>query len=148
MSIDSLRPYHLFPWGLVFLTFCLFLFVAFIFTKAYILKQRQNAVLVTWYIFSLIYLYLWNPTASRYFVYVSALFALSFVRYLTTFMQKLQVHLGPKAAINFIMILILAGLLVSNLAAIKIALYRGRAANNFYIYDYIKIADTGKRRHW
>ncbi|MDO8748065.1 MAG: hypothetical protein Q7J72_02985 [Candidatus Omnitrophota bacterium] len=142
MSIDSFRPYHFIPAGFSVFSILLFLFMAFIFAKAYILKQRQNAVLVTWYIFSLIYLYLWNPTASRYFVYLSALFCLIFCSVFDYLYAKITTLFRPKAFINFIMILIFAGLLMPNLAAIKIALYRGKTANNFYIYDYIKIADT------
>jgi len=145
LLIDSARPYHFIPLQLGVFNFLLSLFILTLFIKKFVFKYKQLSVLAIFYMFNIIYLYLWNPVTSRYFIYLSPLFCIIFCAvcdYLYTSLTKqFKIKIITK---DIVLVLIFVSICIPNLLAIKQALFRGRMANTYLTYDYARAADAVK----
>ncbi|NQT46485.1 MAG: hypothetical protein HQ593_03260 [Candidatus Omnitrophica bacterium] len=146
LLINPARPYHFVPLQISPLTLLLSVLVIGIFIMNFGRKNKALAVLATFYMIDLIYLYLWNPIRSRYFIYLSPIFCIAFCTvfdYAYTYMTR---HMRLKVvAKELILVLIFLSLCIPNVLAIKLALVRGRMANNFVTYNYLRAADIIKK---
>ena len=145
LLMDSSRSHYFIPLQTSVFNFLLSFLVVFLFIKSFVLKNKKLLILIVFYMASIIYLYLWNPVTSRYFVYISPTFCIIFCsvfEYLYTGMTK---RLKLAATVKtLILILIFTGICVPNIFAIKLALVSGKMANTFATYDYIRMANIAK----
>lgn len=146
LLIDSIRPYHFIPLQLSVFNFLLSFCILVLFIKNFVFNHRQLVILFIFYICNMIYLYLWNPITSRYFIYLSPLFCIIFCAtfdYLYSYLTKsIRFKIVTK---EVVLILIFVSICIPNLLAIKLALFRGKMANTFLTYDYTRVADAIKR---
>lgn len=145
LLIDSARGYYFIPLQLSVFNFLLTFLILGLFIKNFGLQHRQLIVLVVWYMVDMIYLYLWNPLTSRYFIYLSPLFCIIF----SAVFDYLYTHLTNLTKLKaitkeFILVLIFVSLCIPNLLAIRLALFRGKMVNTFPTYDYIRAAEAVK----
>lgn len=141
LSNDSARPlgYICLQLSVSYLIVSLFLIAAFF--RKIRLENRAAIILIPWYLAGLCYLNLRNPIVSRYFVYISPIFCIIFYAGITDLISSLCDLVRLRNAIKeLILALILIALCVPNVLAISLDIMRGRLANNFLNYDYIRIA--------
>lgn len=141
LSIDPAAPYHFI--GLELSVFILILSAIFlwVFVKEFVSKSPGLILLFIFYPVILVYIYLRNPMASRYFIYLSPLFSVIFAS-VASYIYDLMIK-GFKLKEHdreIIAVLLVILLCAPNLIAIKLALFRGKLANNYLVYDYIKTA--------
>lgn len=125
------------------------LFMLGTFILGFVRRKRELALLGFWYGIVVVYLLVHRHVASsmpfvtqsRYFLYVTPLFAIA-LGSLTAYGVAL---LGRKAGWgearrDLVMAGILLALCVPNLLAIRIALFRGRLTNTYLVYDDVRLA--------
>jgi hypothetical protein len=145
LSMDSAHAYYFIPLQISVFGFLLSFFIVTAFIKNYISKQRNIILLFVFYAGDMVYLYLRNPVASRYMIYLSPVFCVIFCAVFDSLAVFLSRYLKSRAPLKeAIAILVFLGLCIPNLLAIKLALVRGRAVNNFCTYDYASTADAIK----
>ncbi len=149
LRMDSVDPYHYAqPQVSVFLLL-LTLVTAGTFTLAFARRKRGLAVWGVWYGIALAYLLLHKHVASsmpfrtqsRYFLYLSPLFSVMAgcgLAYAAAVLARgaRWKRRGRDAALA----LTLAALCVPNLLAIRLALFRGRLVNTYFVYDDVRAA--------
>jgi hypothetical protein len=143
LLIDSTRPYYFIPLGLNVFSFLSSLFILGFFIKIFIFKNKGLVILMIFYMADMIYLYLWNPVASRYLIYLSPIFCIIFCAVFDQLYTYLTKSINVKTAVKeTALIAVFLGMCIPNLLAIELALFRGRTANGFCTYDYLRTADT------
>lgn len=145
LLIDSTRPYHFVPLQLDIFIFLLGVFLLYVFIKDFVFKNKHLIILAVWYLLSLVYLNLRSPLVSRYLVYISAVFCVVFsasVVYLFAYITQMSKF---KAVFkDIILALLFVALCIPNILAIRLEVFRGKLANNFLLYDYIRMANIIK----
>ncbi len=146
LSTDSTRPYHIIPTQSNPIAYLIVLFLLIIFVKKYFLKHKGLIVLLIFYIADLRYARI--PTTflySRHFLFItpffSAMFCSAFIYLYDVIMSRVRLRDNMK---DIILLLVFAGLCLPNILAIRLEMFRGKLANTFLIYDYIKAADIIK----
>jgi len=143
LSIDSTKPFHIIPTQNNPIGYLVVLFFAVVFMKKYLLKHKGLIVFLIFYIVDLRYARIATTVLySRHFLYITPLFSImfcsSFIYMYDAAMSRTRLRDNIK---EIILILVFAGLCLPNILAIRLEMFRGRMANTFYLYDYIKAAD-------
>jgi len=142
LLIDSSRPHYFIPLQTSVFNCLLALTILYIFVKKFVLKNKRLLILFVFYAVSILYLYLWNPVASRYFVYISPFFCIVFCCAFEHLSSRIAEGLRPVARLKTLIVaLIFAAMCIPNLFAIKLALASSKMANTFATYDYIRMAN-------
>lgn len=145
MLVDPARSNYSVPLQLNILSLFISFFILYLFVRKFLFKQKQLIILIVFYLFSLAYIYLWRSVPSRYFIYISPsfciIFSCVFDYVFSYFMNQAKVKSAVK---EMILCLIFIALCLPNLLAIKLSLFRGKLANNFLAYDYIRAANLIK----
>lgn len=143
LLVNSGSQYYLIPLQLSVFNFLLSFLILGAFVKKFVFKHKQLMILAIFYIGDSIYLYLWNPVTSRYFIYLSPLFCIVFCAvfdYLyTTLTRSIKFNSVTR---EIILVLIFCSLCIPNVLAIKLALFKGKMVNTFCTYDYARVADA------
>jgi hypothetical protein len=145
LSMDSTRPHYYIAFGndLFIFTFGVLIILSFI--KEFFNRDRSFIILGVWYTVALGYLYIRNPLASRYFIYISPVFSIVFCSVFIYFYSRVTEALKVRRITKeIILILIFIIFCIPNLFAIKLALFKGRQVNTFMTYDYIRSAQLIK----
>ncbi len=157
--MSSTEPFYLVPPQISFLGLLLSLGTLGIFLRVFLLKNRSLLLLGAWYGFCLIHL-LHSPSSfpsqvpSRYLIYISPIFAIVFSSVGAYLFDRFtpKAPKGSGRPLGFargrpgafwkemVLLGIWAGLAVSNLVAIRLALFRGNLANTYLTYDYVRTA--------
>jgi hypothetical protein len=113
-----------------------------IFYRKFVSGQRQQLALLAWYFVPLFYLNLYHNVLSRYLVYISPIFSIvasSALLYLyDRFTERMTLKRIWKEAV---LAVLLVSLLVPNIMAIKLRVFRIKLPNTYYTYDYIMVAN-------
>lgn len=146
LSINSTVPYNMIPLQSNIAGDLLSLLLIIVFIKKYFLRYKGLVIIAIFYIAALRYMRVDTANLpSRHFVYVvpffSIIFCSSFIYLYDLISNKISFN---KKAREIILALIFIGLCVPNVFAIKLEMFRGRMANTFLIYDYIKISNLVK----
>jgi len=145
LSINSTVPYHEMPMQNDIIGVFLSLFFIILFMNKYFLKHKGLVVFLIFYIFTFRYTLMKTSISSRYFGYITPLFAVvfccTFIYIYDFIMNKIKLK---RVIQEIILILIFIGLCTSNILAIKLEIFRGRLVNTFLIYDYLRTADIIK----
>ncbi len=146
--IDSTEPYHHVSAEIGGFRVIASLIVVAAFLVTCVRKKKQLLMLVAWYVVCLMYLLGPNLSfagriPSRYFVYVSPVFAVVIASMLVGLHAVLLegTRLRPFTR-EVILAGVLVGLCVPNMVAIKLEMYRGRLANTYLIYEDVRLAET------
>jgi hypothetical protein len=144
--IDSTEPYHYISPQISVFSVLLSLLLIGTFIAVFVTQKKPLIIVLVWYVLSLGHL-LSNYSSfhvripSRYFIYLSPVFAVIFSAVLIHGYSALVKNTRLKPLSRDI---ILAGLLISlsipNLLAIRLELFRGKLANTYMIYDDIRTA--------
>ena len=141
LAMDSSVPYYFIGLGLNVFIFLLSLVFLGIFIRVFLSRTPGAILLFVFYPVIMLYVYLRNPVASRYFIYLSPLFSVIFASVVSYFCDLATKSFKLKAYTREIIVVALIVILcIPNLIAIKIAMFRGKLANNYMVYDYIKTA--------
>jgi len=146
LAIDSTEAFHFIPpaFGSAWVVAGLVLIA--VFGKAFVASNRSLALLVTWYGLSLAHLlfqYSSHPvhTPSRYFIYLSPVVAIVFCAVVVRAYDWMTARVGGGRLVKELgLAAIIIALLLPNLVAIKVEWLRGRLANTYLVYDYIRVA--------
>jgi len=146
LLIDSTEAYHLIPPQVSFYSLCLSMFLIGAFIFAFVRRNRSLILWLVWYALSLVHLlhqYSSFPlvTPSRYFIYLSPVFAVLLGSVLVgggAFLFK-RIRASPLLE-QALLAGLLIGLCVPNLMAIRLEMFRGKLANTFFLYDDIRTA--------
>lgn len=145
MFIDSTRANYSIPLQLNVFNFLLAFFILFLFLKNFLFKQKQLAILLVFYLFNVPYVYLLQSIPSRHYIYLSPIFCIifccAFDSIFSYYMNQTKFKIVTK---EIILCLIFVILCIPNLLAIKLSLFRGKAVNSFFSYDYIRGANIIK----
>ena len=146
LSIDSTKPFHIIPTQNNPIGYLTVLFFSVVFLKKYLLKYNGLIVFLIFYIIDLRYTRIATTILySRHFLYITPLFSIMFC---SVFIYMYDAILGRTRLRDnikeIVLILIFAGFCLPNILAIRLEMFRGRLANTFYIYDYIKAANIIK----
>lgn len=143
LAMNSAMAYYYIPLQGSIIGILLSLFMIFIFIKRFLFRYKSLIVFVVVYILALRNMWMMNPIPSRYFIYITPAFAVvftsCFVYSYNILMDKARVKENVK---KIILPLIFLFFCITNIFAIKIALFRGRLANTFFIFDYLEIAES------
>ena len=143
LLIDSSLPYHFIPLQVNAFYLLLSLLILGIFILKFAIKDKQLFTLFIFYAADLIYLYLWNPLTSRYFIYLSGIFCIIFCSAADYLYSSLTNPLKISSrAKEVIFSLIFVALCIPNLLAIRLSLFRGQLINTFLTYNYARSADA------
>lgn len=113
-----------------------------VFLKKFVSVNRQLAVLFIWYLISLGYLNLYSNILSRYMVYISPIMCIIISSVISALFDYVFEKVKLKSLAREIIITgIFITLLIPNILAIKLELFRQKMACSFYLYDYIRIAN-------
>lgn len=142
LAIDPIEPYYQFPAqaGVASLLLAAALLVLFAVQAAS--RYPQRLLLIVWYVMSLLRLNVYSYlilAPSRYFIYLSPVAAILICWALAALVDALSARMRFKLAAGH---LLMAGLVVllcaPNVLAIRLALFRGRLANTYEIYDDVR----------
>ncbi len=147
LSIDSTKPFHIIPTQNNPIGYLVVLFFAVVFMKKYLLKHKSLIVFLIFYIVELRYARIATTVLySRHFLYITPLFSVMFCSVFIYLYDAIMSRTRLRDNIKeIILILVFAGLCLPNILAIRLEMFRGRMANTFYLYDYIKAADMIKK---
>ena len=144
LAIDAVEPYYQLPAqaGVASLLLAVALLAAFTVQAAS--RHPQRLLLVVWYVMILlrfnVYSYLIR-VPSRYFIYLSPLMAVLIGWVLVAIVDALSARVRLKPLVGHA---VLAGLVIllcaPNVLAIRLALFRGRLANTYGVYDDLRAA--------
>ena len=142
---DSTEPYHYIAPQISVFNAVLSLLLIGVFVAVFAIKKKPMIIVFVWYMLSVPYLlrYPGFPVRipSRYFIYLSPVFAIVFCAALVHGYGALVRNTRLKPLSRDI---ILAGLLLTlcipNLLAIRLEIFRGKLANTYLIYDDIRTA--------
>jgi len=143
LSINSAVVFHYVPMRSNIAVNLFSALLMIIFIKKYLLKYKGLIVLAIFYIVALRYMRVdITGIPSRHFVYAvptfSIIFCSAFIYLYDLISSKISLR---KNAREVILAIIFIGLCVPNVFAIKLEMFRGRMANTFLIYDYIRISN-------
>lgn len=113
-----------------------------VFVKKFVSVNRQLAVLFIWYLIPLGYLNLYSNILSRYMVYISPVMCIIISSVISALFDYVFEKVKLKSLTKEIIITgIFIALLIPNILAIKLELFRQKMACSFYLYDYIRTAN-------
>jgi len=145
LSMNAAAPYYYIPMRSDIAWIALFMLFLVVFLKDVYLKYKPLIFFVILYIFGLPLLTqisLWemnNSIPSRYFVYITPLFAVifssSFSLIYDFFMNKVKISAFKK---GLILIIFFSAVCFLNIFAVKLILAKDKFVNEFLNYDYIK----------
>ncbi len=106
-------------------------------------EHRALLVLLVWYLMCYVYLRNQDPIRSRYFIYLapifSVIFCVVFIRLIGFLFSNLKISASFwRKTEEAVIALLFACLFLSNIAAVKFSLFRGRLVNVLSSYEYIK----------
>jgi len=139
LSNDPSRPYYFVSLAPGFFYLSLAIGMLYVFFRDSVKEHKGLLIFVPWYLMSFIYINLREPVASRYFIYLSPAFCV-----IAASVFDRLFFSGPGRTVRgniareIVAAVIIAGLVASNIAAIRLDLLRGRLANNFPAYDRLK----------
>ncbi len=147
LSIDSTKPFHIIPTQNNPIGYLIVLFFTMLFMRKYFLRHKGLIVFLIFYIADLRYARIATTVLySRHFLYITPLFSVMFcsvfIYMYDAIMSRTRLRDNMK---EIVLILVFAGLCLPNILAIRLEMFRGRMANTFYLYDYIKAADMIKK---
>ena len=146
LSVNSTTAYHVIAPGDIVIVNLIGLFFIIVFIGKYFFRHKGLVMFLIFYIVALRYMRITTTQLySRHFLYVTPLFSIvfccSFIYIYDLIAGKIKLK---KTVQEIVLILIFIGLCIPNVLAIKLEMLRGKMANTFLIYDYIRIADLIK----
>lgn len=118
----------------------------YVFSIKFLFENRQLLIFLVWYAIAFMYLNLYSNILSRYIVYISPFICLvisSVIALLYDYiMKRVNLKIWWK---EMILTTIFVLLLIPNIIAIKLELFRNKMACSFYLYDYIRTANIIKK---
>ncbi len=125
------------------------IFLVAVFSGKFIAQRWERVLLFVWYLLCLGYLLLHHHVASampfqipsRYFVYITPVFSILAAAVACYAADRFSQTLpnGRRVA-NGVLSIVLIALMVPNLLAIRVALFRGRLTNTYLVYDDLRLA--------
>ncbi len=146
MALDSSQPFYYMQPQVEVSALLLTAGLLLLFVQTMVRENRHRGILLWWYLASLLhFLFQFSSqpvvAPSRHFIHISPVFALLFVSVTVPLVESLAERFGlsgPRrdvALLGFFLLLCLP-----NLMGVRLAAWRGKLANNFYTYDYIRTA--------
>lgn len=143
LAMNSAAAYYYIPLQDSIIGILLSLFLIVIFIKKFLLRYKGLIVFAVLYILALRNMWMMNPIPSRYFIYITpafvVIFTSGFLYSYNILIDKMRVEENVK---KIILPLVFIFFCTTNIFAIKMALFRGRLANTFFIFDYLEIAES------
>ena len=148
-AMDSTQPYHVIPPMVSLPALLLTVGMVWFFARLHSRRRSEVALLLAWYGACVGYLLLHRHVVSsfpiripsRYFVYWSPVFAWIFCAVTWDLLESGAKRLGwGQRAREWVWVTVLTALCLTNVAAIRLQLFRGRLANTYFIYDDFRTA--------
>lgn len=123
--------------------------LAAVFAGKFVTERWERMLLFVWYLLCLGYLLLHHHAASvmpfqipsRYFVYITPIFSMLAAAVACYAADRFsQIVRNERRAANGVLSVVLIALLVPNLLAIRVALFRGCLTNSYLVYDDLRLA--------
>lgn len=134
-SLMSAVAYYLIPVHASIVSSLLVALCILYFILVSLKEHKALLILFVWYLACYVYLVHQDPIRSRYFIYLAPLFSVIFC----VVVVRLIGFLFPNLK-RVVIPLLFALLFVSNISAIKLALFREKLVNTLDSYEYIKAA--------
>lgn len=146
MALDSSQPFYFMQPQTEVSMLLLTAGFLFLFVRTAIRENRHRWILLGWYGVSLLhFLFQFSSqpvvAPSRHFIYIAPVFALLFVSVAVSLFRALAERFGLAGLKkDGILLAFFLALCLPNLLAIRLAVWRGKLANNFYTYDDVRMA--------
>lgn len=147
LAMDATEKNYTIPAQISFFGFWVSLFLLWTFWVGFVVRKKRLLLFFVWYLlclsFLLRYQYTFFPviSPSRYFVYLSPFVGATLCSVTVTVYLKLAHRLRLKAFTREILLVGAFVLLcLPNLAAARLASWRGKLVNTYYVYDDLRVS--------